>query len=58
MSDTLPMPGLQQVLLPATGSLLLLEKTADTEVGKGAFQEQQKQTTHPSLVHTQRAGST
>lgn len=26
-------------------------KTADTEVGKGAFQEQQKQTTHPSLVH-------
>lgn len=26
-------------------------KIAGTEVDKGAFQEQQKQTTHPSLVH-------
>jgi len=35
-------------LLPATGFVLLLEKTADAEVGKGAFHKQQNQTTHPS----------
>lgn len=34
--------------------MLLLEKKSPAyiEVGEGAFQEQQNQTTHPSLVHT------
>ena len=37
--DALPTPRLQEVVLPAACSLLLLDETADTEVGKGVFQE-------------------